>query len=152
MALQSLNEQGGEEYVRFHHLAMVGVLVVGFCKVAVRPHITEVYSSKVKTGMGGSTGNKGATVMRFKLDDTTVAVANGHLESGQGKVEARIAQMKEVILTAFRTRDERQMYDFHKHKIKFFFGDLNFRVNMEYCDVVEACTSEWSKRSLQTLM
>ncbi len=94
--------------------------------------------------MGGSTGNKGATVMRFKLDDTTVALANGHLESGQGKTEARVEQMREVLLNAFLNKDsDRKLFDFHKHKIKFFFGDLNFRINLNYCDVVDMCTNSW---------
>lgn len=83
MALEALNSQEeGAEYVRFHHQAMVGILVVAFCKREVRSHITNVYSSKVKTGMGGSAGNKGGTVLRFDLDDSPVAICNAHLESG----------------------------------------------------------------------
>jgi hypothetical protein len=69
---------------------MVGVLIVTFVKNSVKSHISNVYSSKVKTGMGGSAGNKGATVMRFEIDDTSVAIANAHLESGQSKIEERV--------------------------------------------------------------
>jgi len=32
--------------------------------------------------MGGNTGNKGAVVLRFELDDTSIVLANAHLESG----------------------------------------------------------------------
>ena len=91
---------------------MVGILVVAFCKKEVRAHITNVYSSKVKTGMGGSAGNKGGTVLRFDLDDSPVAICNAHLESGQNKVEERIEQFKTILIQAFTNKDERQIYNF----------------------------------------
>jgi hypothetical protein len=82
-ALEGLNEQDPSiQYAKFHHLAMVGVLIVAFCKNSIKNWIKNIHSSKVRTGMGGNTGNKGAVILWFELDDTSVVLANSHLESG----------------------------------------------------------------------
>ena len=94
---------------------MVGVLIVGFCRESIRDRIKHVHSTKVKTGMSGKTGNKGATVLRFEIDDTSFIIANCHLESGQSKTEERVEQWKDVIANAFQ--EERRGYEFYKHKI-----------------------------------
>lgn len=61
---------------------MVGNLIVAFCKNSIKSWIKNISSSKVRTGLGGNAGNKGAVVLRFELDDTSIVLANGHLESG----------------------------------------------------------------------
>ena len=61
---------------------MVGVLIVAFCKVSIKSRIKNISSSKVRTGLGGNTGNKGAVVLWFELDNTSIVLANAHLESG----------------------------------------------------------------------
>lgn len=72
---------------------MVGVLIVAFCKVSIKSRIKNISSSKVRTGLGGNTGNKGAVVLWFELDNTSIVLANAHLESGQSKVYERIEQI-----------------------------------------------------------
>jgi hypothetical protein len=42
--------------------------------------------------MGGNAGNKGATILRFEIDDTSVVLCNSHLESGESKNYERINQ------------------------------------------------------------
>lgn len=83
--------------------------------------------------------------MRFNIDNTSVAIANCHLESGQSKADEWVEQFGEVINKAFTNKEERRLYEWNNHKIKFFFGDLNFRINLWYHDVVEASTTSWSE-------
>ena len=76
---------------------MVGLLILCFCKTDIVDRITDVQTTKVRTGLGGNAGNKGATLARFNIDDTTVIAANCHLESGQKKEKERVQQFKDVI-------------------------------------------------------
>ena len=39
-------------------------------------------TSKVKTGFGGNSGNKGAVTLRFNFDDSSLVFLNCHLSSG----------------------------------------------------------------------
>lgn len=49
---------------------------------------------------------------------------------------------------AFLNKEERRIYEYKDHKIKFFFGDLNFRINMSYEEAVELSTNSWCTESL----
>lgn len=69
---------------------MVGILIVAYCRDSVKSHIRNIYSSKVRTGLGGKAGNKGGTALRFELDDTSVVFCNCHLQSGQSKTFERL--------------------------------------------------------------
>lgn len=62
---------------------MVGCLIFGFCWESIIPRIKNVQTSKVKTAFKGKVGNKGSVMIRFDLDDTSIVMANCHLESGQ---------------------------------------------------------------------
>lgn len=39
-------------------------------------------TSKVKTGFGGNSGNKGSVAIRFNFDDSSLSFINCHLASG----------------------------------------------------------------------
>jgi phosphatidylinositol-bisphosphatase len=96
IALESLNDndnQNSEWYTKIHHLAMVGILIVAFCKDSIKSWIRNIYSSKVRTGLGGNAGNKGGTALWFELDDTSLVFCNCHLESGQSKTYEWLDQM-----------------------------------------------------------
>lgn len=122
-------------YTAFAQSAMVGLLVIAFCKIDIVDRITDVQTTKVKTGLGGNAGNKGAVIARFNIDDTSVIVANCHLESGQNKEKERVQQWKDVITNAFI--DNSTQYKFMDHDVKIVFGDLNFRISLGYESVLE---------------
>ena len=82
--IDGLNDlESGVTYNSFGYSAMVGLLVFGFSKSNIIDRINDVQSTKVKAGLGGNLGNKGSVLLRFNLDDTSVIIANAHLESGQ---------------------------------------------------------------------
>lgn len=83
-AIDGLNDlESGTSYNFFGHSAMVGLLVMGFWKSHIVGNISDIQATKVKTGLGGNLGNKGAVLLRFNIDDTSVIAACAHLESGQ---------------------------------------------------------------------
>ena len=87
----------------------------------------------MKQGLGGKTGNKGAVVVRFNLDNTSIIVANWHLESGQKNITERLNQFKEITTNCSLGKRNR-MHSFESHKVKILLGDFNFRIDLDYED------------------
>lgn len=56
----------------------------------------DVAVDKVKTGLGGATGNKGGVAIRFLLNDTSICLVCGHLAAGQSQVNERNADYTEI--------------------------------------------------------
>ena len=83
-ALDALNDiDHNFSYSWFAQSAMVGLLQLWFWKTDLIESITDIQSTKVKTGLGGSAGNKGSVICRFNINNTSVVAACCHLESGQ---------------------------------------------------------------------
>lgn len=102
----------------------------------------DVGVSSVKAGVANTSGNKGAVMVRFQLEDTSFVFVNNHLCSGATKSnEYDRAQMLEYIINQ-GYKGERgtqyQNYEVLNHDVKVFFGDLNFRIDMPRSDVVKA--------------
>lgn len=124
-----------EEYTLITKKAMMGLAIFCFCKKKLHSSISHVKKTEVKTGYGGNVGNKGSVVIRFNIHETSLAIACSHLESGKKNVEGRLKNITNIISEPFNNLDKK--YRFLKHDIKLLFGDLNFRVNMEYDEVMK---------------
>lgn len=61
---------------------MVGCYIMLFTKDEYKNRVKNMKTSKVKTGFGGNSGNKGATTIRFNFDDSSMVFMNCHLTSG----------------------------------------------------------------------
>ena len=93
-----------EEYVWVIAKCMVGCFMGLFVKQKLLKYgrFKELQHTKIKTGFGGKSGNKGALIVRFKLDDTTVALLNCHLMSGKGKGNKRTDEINQIFDNAFK--------------------------------------------------
>ncbi|EPS34966.1 hypothetical protein PDE_09931 [Penicillium oxalicum 114-2] len=78
-----------ESYVLLHTSHMVGLFTCVFVKHKERHNIRNVSASEVKRGMGGLHGNKGALILRFVLDDSSLCFVNCHLAAGQTQTAHR---------------------------------------------------------------
>jgi len=105
-----------------------------FCKEEVAPYISDLQQCQVKTGFGGNVGNKGGVFIRFNLHDTSMIFWCAHLKSGQESWVDRIKNLFEITNQAFLEDDN---YLFFNHDIKFFFGDLNFRIEKAHEETIE---------------
>lgn len=81
---------------------MVGCFIGLFVKAKLLSRIRDLKATKIKTGLGGSTGNKGAVVIRFKLDDTNIMFMNCHLMSGKKKGSKRTDELNFIFENAFK--------------------------------------------------
>ena len=81
---------------------MVGLFVGLFVKSKLLGRIRDLKTTKIKTGLGGSAGNKGAVVLRFKIDDTSLLFMNCHLMSGKKKGSRRTDELNMIFENAFK--------------------------------------------------
>lgn len=72
-------------------------------KQKILSRITDLKTTKIKTGIYGSSGNKGAVIIRFNLDDTSVLLMNCHLMSGKNKGTMRTDELNFIFDNAFKT-------------------------------------------------
>jgi endonuclease/exonuclease/phosphatase family metal-dependent hydrolase len=138
----------GELYHLLHTSSLVGLFTCIFVRAHLRERIRGVNGAEVKRGMGGALGNKGALVLRFFLDDTSLCFINCHLAAGQSQTKDRNTDatviLESSILPAERDLSTRQdifvgggdgsmIMD---HEICILYGDLNYRIDTMGRDTV----------------
>jgi hypothetical protein len=148
--LQSLDNHMPHD--QLYHLLqtahMVGLFTCIFVKASIRDRIGNLTSAQVKRGLGGLHGNKGAVVVRFMVDDTSLCFVNCHLAAGQSQANARHNDIANIlddgILPSERDHDVRidsyagggdgtMILD---HELCLLNGDLNYRIDTMSRDTV----------------
>ncbi|KAG9228789.1 putative PI phosphatase group protein-like protein [Amylocarpus encephaloides] len=137
-----------ELYHLIHTATLVGLFTCIFVRAPLRDRIRSVSGAEVKRGMGGLHGNKGALVVRFVLDDTSLCFINCHLAAGQTQTKDRNNDITSIlessILPIERDRSVRQdsyvgggdgsmIMD---HELCILNGDLNYRIDTMGRDTV----------------
>jgi len=107
---------------------MVGCFISLFVKQKLLARVSDLKATKIKTGLGGSSGNKGAVIVRFNLDDTSVMLMNCHLMSGKNKGTQRTDELNFIFDNAFKNESRNRKYSVENHDLVFIFGDLNYRI------------------------
>ncbi|KAL2135402.1 hypothetical protein VTI74DRAFT_8635 [Chaetomium olivicolor] len=140
----------GGLYHILHTAPLVGLFTCIFVKADLRERISNLSSAEVKRGMGGLHGNKGAIVVRFMVDNTSLCFVNCHLAAGQTSANARhndIAAILEASLLP-PERDPAVRIDSYvgggdgsmilDHELCLLNGDLNYRIDTMSRDTVVA--------------
>lgn len=138
---------------------LVGIFSCVFVKDEHQQHnlVRECFSHTVSTGLGGVYGNKGAIVNRFIFNDSSFCFIISHLPAHQTKVGKRNVDAitiikspglppvsdEEIVSYCFiRGGDGSQVLD---HDYSFFFGDLNYRIDMDRDKVISLIDQgDWS--------
>ena len=81
---------------------MVGLLILVFAKEQFVHRISKVNTETVKLGIGGM-GNKGATIIKLYIDDSSFGFINCHLEAGGGSNNARLYNLIDIHNKAFQS-------------------------------------------------
>ncbi|KAL2025085.1 hypothetical protein VTK56DRAFT_87 [Thermocarpiscus australiensis] len=149
---QSLDDymSNGSLYHILHTAPLVGLFTCIFVKADLRERVSNLSSAEVKRGMGGLHGNKGAIVVRFLVDDTSLCFVNCHLAAGQTSANQRhndIAAILEASLLPAE-RDPAVRIDSFvgggdgtmilDHELCLLNGDLNYRIDTMSRDTVVA--------------
>ncbi|KNE62423.1 hypothetical protein AMAG_07643 [Allomyces macrogynus ATCC 38327] len=118
---------------------LAGMIVAVLAHESVVPHITEVESGYVGCGIMGVLGNKGAVAIRFKVFDTRICMVNSHLAADQNQAERRDSDFHEICRRLVFKREDGSSfgapYD-QEETMVFWFGDLNYRLESTYNDVL----------------
>lgn len=127
-------------YVRIVSKQMVGIYVSVWVRKRLRRHINNLRVSPVGVGLMGYMGNKGSVSVSMSLFQTRLCFVCSHLTSGHkdGDEQRRNSDVNEILR---RTRflssvfDADQPQTIPSHDQIFWFGDLNYRVNMPDAEI-----------------
>ncbi|KAK5627335.1 hypothetical protein RRF57_003050 [Xylaria bambusicola] len=135
-------------YHLLHTATLVGLFTCIFVKSTLRDRVRNLSSVDVKRGMGGLHGNKGAIVVRFMIDDTSLCFINCHLAAGQSQANSRhndIAAILDSTILPVESNptvridsyigggDGSMILD---HELCLLNGDLNYRIDTMSRDTV----------------
>ncbi|KAF2455646.1 hypothetical protein BDY21DRAFT_324299 [Lineolata rhizophorae] len=87
-------------YCLLHTANLVGLFTCIFVRESEKAKIREVNAAEVKLGMGGLHGNKGALIVRFILDDSSICFVNCHLAAGQTQTVHRNNDIAAIMETS----------------------------------------------------
>uniref|UniRef100_A0A0P4VLY1 Putative inositol-145-triphosphate 5-phosphatase synaptojanin inp51/inp52/inp53 family n=1 Tax=Rhodnius neglectus TaxID=72488 RepID=A0A0P4VLY1_9HEMI len=119
--------KNNNDYHKVHSESLVGLLLNVYVKIKYKDAITEKKANVVKTGFKGTVGNKGAVILKYKLNNRWYCIVNSHLPAHDDKVEDRIDDYK--IINKERGKLCNTASDY-----MFWLGDLNFRLDEKLDD------------------
>ncbi|KAI8945021.1 Endonuclease/exonuclease/phosphatase [Xylaria longipes] len=135
-------------YHLLHTATLVGLFTCIFVKSTLRDRIRNLSSADVKRGMGGLHGNKGAIVVRFMVDDTSLCFINCHLAAGQSHANSRHNDIATILDSSILPvePDPNVRIDSYigggdgtmilDHELCLLNGDLNYRIDTMSRDTV----------------
>lgn len=131
----------GQNYVLLHTANLVGLFTCVFVKASERANIRDVCAAEIKLGFSGRVGNKGALVVRFLIDDSSLCLINCHLAAGQTQTVHRNNDAAAIMENAPlpKNRSPSDCANFFvgggdgsmilDHEICILNGDLNYRID-----------------------
>jgi endonuclease/exonuclease/phosphatase family metal-dependent hydrolase len=134
-----------EEYQKIVSIQLVGLYHIIFIKKEYSGYLFNLKYSKVSLGQLGM-GNKGCIAYRFELLNNTFCFINAHFAAHQKKVDERNQNFYDI-MTEDLFEEPKKMSPFSQDFL-FFFGDLNYRLDMTY----EKAISLISKNDLKSLL
>ncbi|XP_010275303.1 PREDICTED: type I inositol polyphosphate 5-phosphatase 2-like isoform X1 [Nelumbo nucifera] len=127
------------KYVRIVSKQMVGIFVSVWVHRRLRRHINNLKVAPVGVGLMGYMGNKGSVSVSMSLFQSRLCFVCSHLTSGQkeGDEQRRNSDVYEILRrTKFSSVfDIDQPLTIPSHDQIFWFGDLNYRLNMPDAEV-----------------
>ncbi|KAL9669731.1 hypothetical protein QQ045_007279 [Rhodiola kirilowii] len=137
-------------YVRIVSKQMVGIYVSIWARRSLRRHINNIKVSPVGVGLMGYMGNKGSVSVSMSLYQSRICFVCSHLSSGhkEGNEQKRNYDVNEILR---RTRFSSLFIDEQPQTIPchdqiFWFGDLNYRLNMSDAEVRKlVAEKQWNK-------
>ena len=125
------NSNKTDKYQLMKEIDLVGLYILIYVRASSIKYIKNFDYQIIKTGLKGTLGNKGSLLLRFNLNDSSIAIACSHLSSGQEKNEERKSEIINVLNTSFK---KYPLIKFKDYNYYFYFGDVNTRLNLSLED------------------
>ena len=121
--LDAVNHNG-HKYISTIQKLMAGCFIIMLIKQTKTDSVSKLKKYKVTAGLGGLTGNKGATAIRFEYEAKRFLFINVYLIGGKNSNKTRIQNIKQIL--------QQTAEDFKslEHDYIILFGDMNWRINL----------------------
>ncbi|NWU65482.1 SHIP2 phosphatase, partial [Pterocles burchelli] len=153
------NSLGDREWVEFLRASLKTLMDIDYRVVAlqclwsikivvlVKPEherrISHVHTSSVKTGIANTLGNKGAVGVSFLFNGTSFGFVNCHLASGSEKTHRRNQNYSDILRSLVLGDKRLSAFDLTlRFTHLFWFGDLNYRLDMDVQDILAHITKK----------
>ncbi|XP_038548963.1 inositol polyphosphate 5-phosphatase Ka isoform X2 [Micropterus salmoides] len=140
------------KYVKVSSIRMQGLLLLFFSKLEHVPFIRDIQATYTRTGIFGYWGNKGGVSVRLSFYGHTLCFLNCHLAAHMKFATERVDEFEYIMDT--QTFDCKKAQRIVDHRLVFWFGDLNFRIQDHGMHFVRSCINNqnyhllWSKDQL----
>ncbi|NWH71105.1 SHIP2 phosphatase, partial [Piaya cayana] len=153
------NSLGDREWVEFLRASLKTLMAIDYRVIAlqclwsikivvlVKPEherrISHVHTSSVKTGIANTLGNKGAVGVSFLFNGTSFGFVNCHLASGSEKTHRRNQNYSDILRSLVLGDKRLSAFDLTlRFNHLFWFGDLNYRLDMDVQDILAHITKK----------
>ena len=134
----------GNKFIFIQQISMVGVMLILFISEKWKNSLKGIHKDLVKTGAGGQFGNKGGVTIRVNIFQSSLCFVSSHLAAGESKVKERVEDFMMIHSKAFQQNKEsvKNEYEIEFSDYRFFFGDLNFRIDGNFSSIYDVVTKE----------
>ncbi|CAK6965449.1 inositol polyphosphate 5-phosphatase Ka [Scomber scombrus] len=142
-------------YVKVSSIRMQGLLLIFFSKLEHVPFIRDIQATYTRTGIFGYWGNKGGVSISLSLYGHKLCFLNCHLAAHMKYATERVDEFEYIMDT--QTFDCKKSPTIPDHRLVFWFGDLNFRIQDHGMHFVRTCINNhtynllWSKDQLMMM-
>ncbi|XP_038134478.1 inositol polyphosphate 5-phosphatase K-like isoform X2 [Cyprinodon tularosa] len=142
-------------YVKVWSIRMQGLLLLFFSKLEHVPFIRDIRAAFTRTGMFGYWGNKGGVSVRLSFYGHMLCFLNCHLAAHMNYASERVEEFEYIMET--QTFDCKKAPRIVDHRLVFWFGDLNFRIQDHGMHFIRSCINNqtydllWSRDQLTML-
>ncbi|KAM7413648.1 hypothetical protein PAMA_020843 [Pampus argenteus] len=140
------------KYVKVSSIRMQGLLLLFFSKLEHVPFIRDIQATYTRTGVFGYWGNKGGVSISLSFYGHMLCFLNCHLAAHMKYATERVDEFEYI--TDTQTFDCKKAPTILDHRLVFWFGDLNFRIQDHGMHFVRSCINNqtynllWSKDQL----
>ncbi|XP_051255536.1 inositol polyphosphate 5-phosphatase Ka isoform X2 [Dicentrarchus labrax] len=140
------------KYVKVSSIRMQGLLLLFFSKMEHVPFIRDIQAQYTRTGIFGYWGNKGGVSIRLSFYGHLLCFLNCHLAAHMKYATERVDEFEYIMDT--QIFDGKKAPRIADHRLVFWFGDLNFRIQDHGMHFVRSCINNqtynllWSKDQL----
>ncbi|EDQ85859.1 uncharacterized protein MONBRDRAFT_28797 [Monosiga brevicollis MX1] len=128
----------GDDYALLTSVQLVGICLFVLVRTDLVDVVRDVCTCTVKTGAGGKVGNKGAVAVRLRLYNTPICFICSHLTAGKSHVAERNQDYHDI----YRRIDFGKGRVLDSHSAVFWFGDFNYRIDLENLECRQACADK----------
>uniref|UniRef100_A0A3Q3KP41 Inositol polyphosphate-related phosphatase domain-containing protein n=1 Tax=Monopterus albus TaxID=43700 RepID=A0A3Q3KP41_MONAL len=154
-SLLFMSTLASRKYVKVSSIRMQGLLLLFFSKLEHIPFIRDIQTTYTRTGVFGYWGNKGGVSIRLSFYGHMLCFLNCHLAAHMNYATERVDEFEYIMDTqTFECAKAPRILD---HRLVFWFGDLNFRIQDHGMHFVRTCIDSqtyhllWSKDQLMMM-